>query len=410
MSTPVGPAMSREQAAEAVATAAAERDAIRANLLELDDSFGRKLLAGATLSGETKRRWDIASARLTSLWETFNAYSAVVDRAARLAAGVRRASDSRLPEITALLTGRSVRVPRSTPLARRELTGAGSVDCTIATAVQEMKREFATAADVVADTENVWNEVADRVQQVAASLAGARRQAGDVTGDDALETALAAAEADLVQVRDVLSSDPLAFWQGGRADVARVGRLEERAAAAVTRAADVARLRENADAAIAAAARAVSAAGQARQDVLAAQDRARAKIAAAELSPPPELTALNGRLAALTGLKQAGRFPRLAAELRTVEEQAAACAAECRAAEQQAVALLDRRDELRGLLDAYRARALRLGAGQDADLAARYEHARELLWTAPCDLPSAAAAVTGYQQAVRSLAGQRERA
>lgn len=410
MSPPVGWAMSREQAAAAVATAAAERDAIQANLLELDDSFGRKLLAGATLTGETKRRWDTASARLTSLWETFSAYSAVVDRAASLAAEVRRSSDPRLSEITALLTGPSVRVARSTPLARRDLTGAGSVDCTIATAVQEMKRAFAAAADVVTAAENVWNEVADRVQRVAGSLAQARRQAGDVTGDDALETALAAAEADLAQVRDVLNSDPLTLWQGGRVDVARAGRLEDRAAAAVAQAAEVAKLRENADAAITAAARAAAAAGQARQDALAVQDRARIKIAGADLTPPPELTALTERLAALTGLKQAGRFPRLAAELRAIEEQAAACAAQCRAAEQQAVTLLDRRDELRGLLDAYRARALRLGAAEDADLGARYEHARELLWTAPCDLPSAAAAVTGYQQAVRTLAGQGEKA
>jgi len=41
------PVMTRDQAAAAVKAAAAERDAIQANLLELDSSFGKQLLAGA---------------------------------------------------------------------------------------------------------------------------------------------------------------------------------------------------------------------------------------------------------------------------------------------------------------------------------------------------------------------------
>src|SRR6185437_16964199 len=56
-----GAAMSKEQAAAAVKAAVAERDAIQANLLELDSSFGRQLLAGAELTGTTKRRWDATS-------------------------------------------------------------------------------------------------------------------------------------------------------------------------------------------------------------------------------------------------------------------------------------------------------------------------------------------------------------
>ena len=52
--------MTREQAAAAVAAAAAERDSIQANLLDLDGSFGKRLLAGATLTGETRQRWDTA--------------------------------------------------------------------------------------------------------------------------------------------------------------------------------------------------------------------------------------------------------------------------------------------------------------------------------------------------------------
>lgn len=62
--------------------------------------------------------------------------------------------------------------------------------------------------------------------------------------------------------------------------------------------------------------------------------------------------------------------------------------------------LLGRRDELRGLLGAYRARAARLGVAEGAEPAGHYQRARELLWTAPCDLDEAAAAVAAFRAAL----------
>ena len=66
-----GAAMSKEQAAAAVKAAVAERDAIQANLLELDSSFGKQLLTGAELTGETRRRWDATAATLATLWQVY---------------------------------------------------------------------------------------------------------------------------------------------------------------------------------------------------------------------------------------------------------------------------------------------------------------------------------------------------
>jgi hypothetical protein len=59
--------LSREQAQAAVAAASAERDTIQANLLELDGSFGKRLLAGATLTGRSREAWAQASAGLAAL-------------------------------------------------------------------------------------------------------------------------------------------------------------------------------------------------------------------------------------------------------------------------------------------------------------------------------------------------------
>src|SRR5499427_7890402 len=171
-------AVTREQAAAAVAEATAERDSIQANLLDLDGSFGKRMLAGATLTGESKLRWDAAAADLASLWEIFNAYAAVVDQATELMAGARRPSDRELAQLTTWLTGASVELTRQKPLGRRSLTETGRSELTLAAAVQEMKRAFAGVADVVAAAETVWNETADGLGEVSTQLAAAKEQLG----------------------------------------------------------------------------------------------------------------------------------------------------------------------------------------------------------------------------------------
>ena len=400
--------MTREQAAAAVTAATAERDGIQANLLDLDGSFGKRMLAGAALTGESKQRWEAAAADLAALWETFTAYAAVVDRAAELVAGARRSSDRELAQITTLLTGTSVEVTRSVPLARRDLTETGRSRLTLAAAVREMRRAFASVADVTAAAESVWNETADGLSEIGAELDAAKQQLGD-TSDDEVASALAAAGDELGRLRDLLNTDPLALWQGGTVATARLGRLRKQSAAAAARAAEIGRVRADAQRRISAAAAAVSAAAAAFADAVATRDRAAARIAAAELPPPPAETAgLDVRLAALDKLKAAGRWSRLAAELDTIEAEAAAADQRYREAQRAAAALLGRRDEQRGLLDAYQIKAARLGAAEDSELSKLYDEAHELLWTAPCDLAAAGAAVTRYQQAILALSGRRQ--
>ena len=400
--------MSREQAAAAVAEATAERDSIQANLLDLDGSFGKRMLAGATLTGESKLRWDAAAAGLATLWEIFNAYAAVVDQAAELMAGARRPSDRELAQLTAWLTGASVELNRQQPLGRRGLTETGKSDLTLAAAVQEMKRAFASVADVVAAAESVWNETAEGLGEIGTQLAAAKEQLGD-HGDDEVTGALAAAEAELGQLRGLLNSDPLALWHGGGVDTTRLERLRKQAAAVAARAADISRLRADAQQRIAVAAAAVAAVRAAREDAASARERAEAKIAAAGLPPPADAAGLEARLAALDKLRAAGRWARLSAELDTIEAEAAAATQRCREAQRAAEALLGRRDELRGLLGAYQAKAARLGAAENTELSTLYSQAQDLLWTAPCDLDASAAAVTRYQRAIGGLGGGQPR-
>ncbi len=394
-----GQAMSKEQAAAAVTAAVAERDAIQANLLELDSSFGKQLLAGAELTGETRRRWDATAATLGTLWQVYEAYSAVVDQAAEAAA--RHLGPRELAALSALLTGRSVRLAAGpAPLAGRDLADSGREDLTLATAVARMRGAFSAVTEVVAAAEHVWTDVAGRLDAAGAELARVTPLAATL-GDEALAGNLSSAQDKLARMRDTLNSDPLALWQGGTVDTSGADRLAERVTAAVARADELIRLRDEARQRVDEARVAATAARAARDDAVAAWQRAAEKIAAAALPPPPaEPADLSARLAGLGPLMDGGRWPRLASELDLLDRELAAATASFREAERAAVSALARRDELRGLLGAYKAKAARLGAIEDTVLAERYDRARGLLWTAPCDLTAAEAAVAGYQQAV----------
>src|SRR5215469_853997 len=110
-------ALTRAEAVTAQEQRAAERDQIQANLLELDASFGKRLLEGGTLTGTTKLRWEAASAELASVWDTFTSYTEVVRRAGELLDRARHPSAALLAQVSELLSGPAVRMSR--PLALR---------------------------------------------------------------------------------------------------------------------------------------------------------------------------------------------------------------------------------------------------------------------------------------------------
>ena len=64
------------------------------------------------------------------------------------------------------------------------------------------------------------------------------------------------------------------------------------------------------------------------------------------------------------------------------------------------------RDELRGVLTAYQAKAQALGLAEDVELDELYAAAREELYSAPCDLGRAEQRVLEYQRAIRPGSGE----
>jgi chromosome segregation ATPase len=202
------------------------------------------------------------------------------------------------------------------------------------------------------------------------------------------------------------------LWLGGSdpktgpVDTSGADRLTERVAATATRIDELARLRDDAQQRIAEVTMAAAAARAAYEDATAAWQRAAAKIAAGALpAQPAGFTDPSARIADLDALLAAGRLTRLSSELDQLDRDLAGLTTSLRDTEQAVAGVLGRREELRGLLGAYQAKAARLGAAEDPGLTERHDRARGLLWTAPCDLAAAADAVTSYQQAVLALGG-----
>jgi hypothetical protein len=396
--------MTAEQAAEQrAASVLAERNAIQANLLELDGSYTRRLLDGGPLTGQTRERWDKGSATLASLWETYMAYSAVVDRVAELSAGGRRVSKKELPELTELLTGTSVRLTRApAPLASRDLADTGRQALTLEASVAAMRRAFAEVAEVTSAVEAVWTEVGARLYAAEQELARAQPLVpglGDETAAAFRDT-----EASLGAQRAAVNADPLGHWHDGQADTSAADELRKQVADLTARIAELDRLRAQAQRQIDELRTATAAARAAREDAIAAWRHAAERIT--DIPPlPPEIT--EPPITSLAKLAAAARWTRLQEELDKCHRNLAAATAATEDSQRSVATILGRRDELRGLLGAYKAKAARLGAVEDGDLTARYNQAYELLWTAPCDLAVAAAAVTGYQQAILAAEGRR---
>jgi hypothetical protein len=408
-----------ETAAQQVTTVLAERDAVQANLLELDGSFAKQVLEGAALTGQTRDRWATASAALATLWENYLAYSAVVDRIAALGTGSKRPARKDLPELNELLTGGCVRLAGApVPLARRDLAGPrfAGPPVTLAAAVGAMRRAFSEVTEVTAAVEAVWAAVAAPLDAVTSELARVRPLVDGLGAD--IQAEFREAENALAAQRAAANADPLALWRpapdgatgsagagtDGRVDTAAAERLRERAVALTPRIAQLDRLRQQARQRIDGLAAATSSARAARQDAVTARHDTEVRISALPPLPPdiPEPP-----LASLGALAADRQWSRLATELDRCEAELAAATAQTVGVRETAAAALDKRDELRGLLRAYKAKAARQGAAEDPDLAAQFDKAYGLLWTAPCDLTAAQAAVAAYQRAILEGEGRR---
>ncbi|GEB60297.1 hypothetical protein [Streptomyces gardneri] len=414
---PPGPVMDRDEVDRALARLGAEHKAIEDSLLALQDHAGRRLLEGAELTGTTRDRWASAERTIALLWTCFDVYAGALRDAHEVRARRRWPGRDELVELTDRLRGESVHVAG----------GAGeqgllSERFTLEGLVRRMNELYASSLDVVVTSDAVWSALPARIDLLAAELGRTRSLAHSVgvrPGEHPAGDELEDITAELTLLRAQVVTDPLAFWRpamgssapgGGRPDTDRYDRAalaledirrEIEAVLAVRQDSEdrLLRLRD----VLSRADRTLTEARSARGEVL-------AKIAASEVpavSGPP--TALQERLATAAEYRRHQRWHRLSPLLDSLEREAEDELMRARESLTAVTAPLAVRAELRGRLDAYKAKVARLGAAEDPLLIERYDTARRMLWSAPCDLRVAEQAVLRYQQAAADvLSGPRD--
>ena len=327
----------------------------------------------------------------------------MVDRIAALGTGGHRPSKRELAELAALLSGGCVQLPDApAQRARKDLASTGRPAVTLATAVAAMRRSFAEVTDVTSAVEAVWAAVGPPLDAAEAELGSSRALAAGLGSET--EAAFQDAEAGLDALRSASNTDPLALISDGRVDTSAADRLQAQVAELGRRVAELGRLRSRPAAGSTRSKpppRPPGPTGRRRWRPASARPRwSRSRWRPRRTSPNPGWRACRR-------WQRAPRSGRLQAELDRCEAELATSRAQTEELRRLAAAAVARRDELRGLLGAYKAKAARLGASEDVAVSGQYDHARDLLWSAPCDLGAAEAAVSGYQQAI--LATERRR-
>ncbi|MFL6115112.1 MAG: hypothetical protein ACJ786_27760 [Catenulispora sp.] len=386
---------------------AQERSGVSAGLLELDDHPGRRLLDGAKLSGVTAAAWERASAELAGLWTVFEAYQQVLDRVSAMRGGPRtRLGDKELAALADLLTGRSVALPRqAVPFERRGLLDPASTQdlLTLDEAVQSMTRTYELVKKVAVEAEDAWNRLLEPLDELKQKVRSARATADAVgTGTDPVFDRLASIEAQTADMRRNALSDPLGLVAGsGAGTPARVSGLLAELAGVQTELDQALAARAEFDQRLAGIEDVIAQIARAESEAEAVRAEVLAKIAAPGLPPASAAAAhLRTKVADLRRERSGLSWTLLGRNLSALEKNSRLILENARKRVDQVRAPLARRDELRGLLEAYRARAARYGVAETPRLVAAYRAAREPLWSAPCDLAAAEYAVRGYQAAV----------
>jgi hypothetical protein len=391
------PGLDREEADRALNRLAAESDRIAEALVAMDGHAGHELLRTATLTGVSKERWAATSTAMSTLWEQFEAYRALLDRARAVRARRSRPGPAELDELTELLTRPVVELNKEqVPIERRSLTGPAlsAERITLSELVTRMKATFTTVTAVLAEADGAVSGTLRRIDPLEAELRAVTALAGSVGHDLA---ALHRIRDRIIEARHLVAADPL-----GLAGSDPLSGAETELAGVREAVAGLVAVRDSFDQRVAALSATLGEIEAAVARARAADAEVRAKIANAGLAaigdPAP---ALRTRLAGLAELRRTAGWPRLAGELGRLDRDAAAALAEARDQLAARAGLFDRRAELRGRLDAYRAKAAKQGRAEELPLAALHGAAQDLLYTAPCDLAAATRAVNRYQQAVQ---------
>ena len=304
-------------------------------------------------------------------------------------------------EAAGLVDGLWTRYPELSEAGEKiEAASAGGDRAALANVVQRvepllrtLEADAARASSLIGQLGTAWRNAVPRLDALRARLGKAAETAETLgmPGDPELAAARTVVDDATAQA----TSDPL----GAKLDEAErlVARVEERLAELARTRAGIGADLDAASARLEELERLVTAGAGARA---AAEDRIVDPGGLVPPLDPSELDAVRSRLARIRAQANAGAWPAAAKSLEQWLEDAEALRARADAVAAANRAPLERRNDLRGLLDAFRAKAAALGLAEDPALTSLYRSAREALYAYRCDVRRAETLVREYGKAI----------
>lgn len=367
----------------------AAENRIASNLHELQDHAAYDLLRNGAVDGSTAAQLGPAVAAADQLWDMFSQLRDALSRARRLRGTDRRMNDRQRAPIIEILTGPSILVETVvTPLSERGLFDESSNErrITIERLLDDMRAAYEPLRDGVAAIHAVHRNLLPRLDAAEVTIAAAARSATEL---GIVEPEVETARRRLETVRSLMLDDPLALAPD------EGERLDRQVRLAAGRVADVRRGRDRLESDLASMAGLVAEVRTLRARAATALAEATAKIAGpAHLVRVPPVAAIDGPngLAARSKAiiddpspswqQRRARLDKWLLVARRLRDQLAAAEASNRVG-------LQRRDELRGLLTAYRAKMAGTGKAEHRAAFEVADEAHNELYTRPTNLARA---------------------
>jgi hypothetical protein len=373
-------------------------DRTTANLVELESDMTRQLLETSTsLRGATATAWSDASRRHAELWRGQFALENLLTKLTEQRGTRKSPAQATLVRLDEVLRQPSVELPRRSEEGRPGLTEGPmlTVAVTVDDVLAQMSADYDVVAGVVASVAEVWGERTEHLRALTSAVAALEervREHGVREPDELPSIRRSIGEAETSARADPLGLDPDAVGRLGPA----VAQLRLEVDDAVRRRAARSAERAAADQVIRAGIHALEACRvqlgrDAEKVVVPAESWAAVRRLATELDVVRRQ---------VEGDPQDGSDDRgtgvLGRAQDVLDEVARLALAER--------GRMERRDELRGLLGAYLAKAQAIGLAENREVDDLYSVAQGVLYTAPCDLDVAERLCADFRRAVQPRA------
>lgn len=395
--------MSWEGIDHALNRAQGEKARFSLHLADLEQHVSHRLLRETDLVGRTRRRWENAETHIRDLWKVYGAFEAVLERAVELR-GSERPDGALQDVLTAILTGPSVELhPEHRSSNGPDVPQEDVERITTAEAVARMAGDFHEATEVVSAVETAWDALFPRLSELEAMW----QEIGN------LSDILGLGEEEYEELRgrlrrgeETVRRDPLSLVEDGRVDTSELEQSRVMVERARGELRDALRMRdsytegvERLNSVIDDVQETIDRCVRLREQVVM---KVASPVAVPVSDPVPEL---RRGLTEMGELRARSSWRALGARFGELQRSVHDAADDARECEERLTGLLERRAELRGRLDAYRAHAVRLGLADRARLAELHGRAHWELWTAPCDLRAATVALASYLCVLQELSG-----